>query len=226
MRSAPIDLIDAANHGALEEVQRAIDEGADVHAVAPDGGTALHYAALRGHQHIAECLVAAGAAVDQRDNDGDTPLTWAALEGQTGLVDWLLNHGASLEGSRAKGSALHVAAEQGHAETAMRLLEAGADPDERDAMGCTPLRYAIMEGHVAVGEVLVSFNADLDAPVSEGKTELHLASMGNAGLVDWLLRHGADPNVKDKQGLTPLAWATMTGQAKAVTLLTEHDGTD
>jgi ankyrin repeat protein len=43
------------------------------------------------------------------------------------------------------------------------LLEAGAVIDAKGDRSCTPLYYAVMEGHVAVAEFLLQHGADPDA---------------------------------------------------------------
>lgn len=56
-----------------QAVNLLLGAGADVHAAAPNGETALHIAAKALHPPIVQALVAAGAALDVRDKEGLTP---------------------------------------------------------------------------------------------------------------------------------------------------------
>lgn len=49
---------------------------------------------------------------------------------------------------------MHSAAERGDLEALQRLAEAGADVNERDAEGLTPLHWAADHGHVQVSQPL------------------------------------------------------------------------
>ena len=71
-------LHEAAGKGDLAEVERLLDEGADVNIKDEGGATPLHAAAFGGHRDVIRLLMARGADVNAQDNDGDTPLGFAA----------------------------------------------------------------------------------------------------------------------------------------------------
>ncbi len=89
-------------------------------------------------------------------------------------------------------------------EWVQACLEAGADPNARDAVGDTPLHYAIDRGEVAV--LLLAAGADPNARNNRGETPLHSSDTGFEVVV-LLLEAGADPNARDQDGETPLHYA-------------------
>lgn len=53
-------------------------------------------------------------------------------------------------------------------------------------------------------------NVNITPPVTKGNTALHYAcGLCNVRLVDWLLRHGANPNARTNKGATPMQCVTL-----------------
>ena len=63
----------------------------------------------------------------------------------------------------AEASPLHHAAFIGDLELTEMLIAGGADVDERDVNGYTPLLLAIREGHTDLAKVLIANGADVNA---------------------------------------------------------------
>jgi len=175
---------------------------------------------------VATVLMAAGPVTIASSND--QPLRDAARQGDVDAVVALLRGGADVNGAAGDGmTALHWAASSGHAEVAMRLLGAGADPDPTTRIGQhTPLHLAGVGGHVDVMRVLIEAGSDVNATTtSSGVTPLHLAakSSGGAPAVRLLLEHGAAVDVPEiSSGQTPLMFAAAYNRADAVRALLDH----
>ena len=93
-------------------------------------------------------------------------------------------------------------------------LSAGADPHttqspdaERDP-GYAPLHYAARHGSVLLCRLLGRAKADVNQVDVCGRTPLMFAAEGHsvahANVSRWLLRRGADPNLRDRGGTTAL----------------------
>ncbi|XP_076873613.1 ankyrin repeat and EF-hand domain-containing protein 1 isoform X2 [Brachyhypopomus gauderio] len=88
------------------------------------------------------------------------------------------------------------------------------------------LLQCVHDGDTAQIERLVSVGIDnlinLTEP-REGKGALHLASVSNnADMVEFLLAQGAQPNVQDRRGRTPVMLAAELGHDGVVALLAKH----
>ena len=87
-------------------------------------------------------------------------------------------------------------------------LAAGADIEQRDAAGRTPLVAALRKGHAEVARALIKANACINVKTAVNTTALHYAAgHGDLSSVSELLAAGADVNARSYSGHTPLTWA-------------------
>jgi hypothetical protein len=121
-----------------------------------EGTTALHMAALLGHEGLVTYLLSEGAQATSRDEDESTPLLRACGRGHMGVVRVLVQHTGpqAVQETDEKGkTALHYAAEAARLEVVTFLLFAGADPTIVDEDGRTPVELCYEEkGHEDISE--------------------------------------------------------------------------
>lgn len=113
------------------------------------------------------------------------------------LIQWLTARGFSHDHLNARFSnnetALMRAAREGEHLLVRELLEAGADPDLRNADGNTAVWLACFSGHLPTLQALIDAGADLDNQNDNGATALiYSASAGKNAMVECLLLAGAD----------------------------------
>ena len=91
---------------------------------------------------------------------------------------------------------LHYAAMYGDAATLRALLDAGADPNARNAAGATALMWAADD--LAKARLPVDRGADVNATSLDGRTPIMLAAAraGSSQVLSLLLDKGADPNAE------------------------------
>lgn len=157
------------------------------------GRTALLLATHANAVEAARVLIEAGADVNAKDDIKDTPYLYAGAEGRTEILKLLLAAGADLrDTNHFGGTALIPAAEKGHPENVRLLLTAGVDPNHVNGLGWTALLEAVIltDG----GPVYQEIVADL-------------------------IKGGADVNLADADGVTPLAHARARGYAEIGKLL-------
>ena len=105
-------------------------------------------------------------------------------------------------------------------------IESGADVDARDALGRTPLYYAIYNKHPRITGLLVQSGANVNVKYKADKTPLHLAAeLGDTSTVRLLLKAGAKVNALDIDQGTPLDWAVGTLHSDTADILRKHGGT-
>jgi len=107
-----------------------------------------------------------------------------------------------------KPLSLHLAAQVDDADAILRLLDAGADPDQADNGGERPLMRAAANGAIAAMTVLLDRGAKVDAVSNAGNTALMFAAArGQIDAVRMLIERGANTGHKNKYGLGPADWA-------------------
>ena len=86
-------------------------------------------------------------------------------------------------------------------------------PDAINAYGCTPLHVACNNGQDVVVNILLQYQVSLNALNNRGQTPLHYAAYFPHGALcmELLVKAGADPNIQDVEGRTPLHMTAMFG---------------
>eukprot|EP01064_Diplonema_japonicum_P019316 TRINITY_DN28007_c0_g1_i1.p1 TRINITY_DN28007_c0_g1~~TRINITY_DN28007_c0_g1_i1.p1 ORF type:complete len:308 (+),score=58.47 TRINITY_DN28007_c0_g1_i1:49-972(+) len=116
-----------------------LGRGANVNAQQYSGQTALHLAAMHGSVSVCTILLAHGADPNAVNKKQETPLHQAALRGHCHVIKFLIQHNASIDHpcNQSLRTPLHYAGLQCYDEAYTLLVEAGADPDRKDAGGKT-----------------------------------------------------------------------------------------
>lgn len=229
-----------------EVVRALAEAGADLQAPSGEsyygGNTPLHYAGKNANPAVAAALLEAGADVNALTHGGRTPLHEAAANASNpAVIELLLSAGADVSARDNNGhTPLHSAAWYNpHPQIATALIAGGADANARDPDGYvpsgrrandrTPVFMAIRRDGVFSGgqpmpsrfnapvvEALVLGGADLKLTDASGQTVLHAAAWSSPVAFPLLISLGADPNVRDANGKTPLDYATESGSLEGL----------
>jgi ankyrin repeat protein len=123
------------------------------------------------------------------------------------------------------GTALHAAADWGHAHVVRALLELGAQPDRRDANRATALSLAARRGYIEVVDILLAGGADPNRVAQDNEVPLiSAARLGFHQIVSSLLAAGADPEETDSTGRTARDWATIMRLQQVLLALDKAEG--
>jgi len=199
---------------------------ADVNQRTADGTSALHWAVYHGDVDLVAKLVAAGADANARNDYGSTPMSEAAVRGDVKILRALLAAGADVESANADGqTALMILARTSNLAAAEVLLSHGANVNAREQWrDQTALMWAAAEQQPAMVRLLLKHGAIVDqrslvndwarqvtaeprmqARPSGGFTALlYAARAGCLECAQILVKAGANPNLGDPDGVSPL----------------------
>lgn len=192
------ELHDAVIAADLARVASLIEAGAIVDEKNRSGETALLLAVKHDRTAIAKQLMAAGASINARAKNKDTPWLLAGAAGRTELIREMIPRGPNLSiRNRYGGNALIPACERAHVETIKLLLTTAIDVDHVNNLGWTCLLEIVILG-------------------DGGPRHVEAARL--------VLDAGADPNLADKDGVSPLAHARAKGQVEVGALIEKAGG--
>lgn len=185
-----VSLYLAVHRGDIDQIERHIYWGADINEVDPDGHRPMHVAAEQGRIAVVKMLLKHGAEIDAPDSRGQTAIQVALLSGRIQLADLLMKRGAKLDPSELllKATTANIT----DRDVMTWLVDHGANTEQRNTEGDTPLLIAIRHLNHRTVRHLVTANADVNVLDASGKSALQIAeSLGSNDISNLLRRHGA-----------------------------------
>ncbi len=184
----------AAAKGDAAEIERLIAAGQSPNTQDAHSRTPLHVAAHFGHQAAAQALLKGGANPNALDEQKYDIVTIVAVTNDVPMLKLALGGGTDPKAitSPYNGTALIAAAHLGHAEVVRVLIAAGAPLDHVNNLGWTALMESIVLGN---------------------------GGKAHTDTLEALVKAGANLNIADRQGVTPLGHAKSRGYAGMVRIL-------
>ena len=175
-------LTKAAENGYVDTVKVLIEHGASVNGVDSTNRSAIFLAASYQHHAVIDYLLSVGADVNLASGIGFSPFLMAIKRDDLSLIEKLIKHGCNvMQVYMNEGNAVHMACLSNSYNCLKYLLESDFAPD---------------------------FIATLDKTDEKGKTPLTLScERVCVENVVTLLSHGANPDLLDKHGRSPLTCA-------------------
>lgn len=198
MNAEAQSLLDAAERGDLPTIERLIATGAPIDATDAAKQKALLLAVRNNHLAVATRLIDAGADINAQAANQDTPWLLAGALGRTAMLRHMLPKGPDFEiRNRFGGNALIPACERAHVDTVAFLVTTPIDVNHINNLGWTCLLEIVILGDGGPRHVEV--------------TKLVLAA-------------GANPNIADKDGVSPLRHARQRNQREVAALIEAAGG--
>jgi ankyrin repeat protein len=193
-KSSYTDLFAAAARGDAAQIMELAARGVKPDVRDAHGRTPLHVAAYGGHHQAMRALVAAGANPNALEDDRYDIITIAAVANDVPTLKVALALGTSAKNitSRYDGTALIAAAHLGHAEIVRTLIRAGAPLDHINNLGWTALIESIVLGD---------------------------GGPRHTDTLRALVEAGANVNLADRNGQTPISLARARSYDVMVSLL-------
>jgi ankyrin repeat protein len=192
------DLLDAATRGDAKTLERLIGEGAPLDPLDGARQTPLLLAVQGNHLGAAQVLIKAGSNINAQASNMDTPWLLAGALGRTEMLRQMIPRGPDFSvRNRFGGNALIPACERAHVDTVKLLLTTRIDVNHINNLGWTCLLEIVILG-------------------DGGPRHIEVARLALAA--------GADPNIADKDGVSPLAHARRKGQREITQLIANAGG--
>ena len=179
-------LLKAIQRGDREAVLKLLEEGADINVGDAQGRTPVMIATYQHNTDMVRVLLQAGADVNIRDNNKENPLLHADAQGWLDILSLAIEaHADTRLTNRFGGISIIPASERGHVEVVRELLtHTDINVNHVNNLGWTALLEAII--------------------LSNG-------GKAHQQIVQLLIDYGADVNLADKDGVTPLLHARERG---------------
>jgi ankyrin repeat protein len=210
------------------KIRLLVARGADAKARTASGRDALTIAAAyRDSTGALQALLDAG--VEARAPQGmrlrASPLVLASMTGDFANVKVLLAAGADPSAAAGSNTPLTAALTFGYADVARALIAGGASTHITESTGINLLHWAAITNRSGVVPLLVEDGVALNAVDENGFTPLMFAAtidFGDTRVLQALLRAGANPDIRNSEGRTPLEQARHLGHAQLEAILRGH----
>ncbi len=193
----------------------------DINAATAKQPAALHIAVAKNSQlYLGLLLDRKEVFLDTRDASGRTPLMAAVSGGKREMVVSLLAKKASIDLGEDNGyTPLACAAAQGNQEILEILIKGSAALDLPDGRGLTALAYAAKSGNIRMVMTLLASAEEQGVKLALDAALLGASEKGHGRVLELLIAAGADVNVTDKEGRTPIMRAVLSDQIETLGIL-------
>lgn len=206
----------AVNSGSLAIVEKLINNGYNINHKNSTRKTPLHFALqldklnmtywmghpmeieklIENQSKIIEMLIENNAIVDKQDEEGWTPLHYATQLEQSTIIEMLIKGESDI-------SSMLV---MNHFRTTEMLIVQGANVNERNEVGRTPLHSALWLDQSSIVKALLKGDADEEDGIDQSEVVDTLVD-SQLALARMLIEKGAQVNEKDKGERAPIHYA-------------------
>lgn len=185
-----------------------IQHNANVNARDDTFRTPLHIGASQGNLAMCSHLLSEGAQLDSREAQSKTPLQLACEAGHYELVQMMLNHSNLIPTNMSFLAAFFAAVEYGHVRIAESFFPRGLKLQELKNDSYKPIALAAKAGGLAMVELMINENCNVNAKDENGWNALHFSSYyGHYQVIERLIASGVSTDAITSRNETPLLFA-------------------
>ena len=202
---------------------RRYERQANVNAVNVKGTSALHAAVAKGHNDVAQELLAKGAEVNAQKKDGSSPLMLASEQGNLPLAKLLIEQDARIDLKNKDGLTALELARRAKQQEVVDFLSVQKPKAVVDKLALTKdLLSAILKKEESKAIDAIKAGALVNGSTKSGIPLLNLAvSKGLTEVVKEMLAAEVNPSRRDRKGLDALMVAALYGKLPEAKLLTD-----
>jgi ankyrin repeat protein len=190
-----------------------INAGSDVNHVTKEGKTPILYATEKNMDELIEILLDAGANINDQTYNKITPLLLASKENLIKSANFLIEHGADVNAADENGmTPLMYAVKNTSTSLIEELLDAGANVNVVDKEGNTAIWFTTpFAGSEKIIKLLADHDANLNILKDPGLGNkmtylMYKLRRSEYDIAKILILNGADVNIPDQEGKTPLQY--------------------
>ncbi|MEQ1932519.1 MAG: ankyrin repeat domain-containing protein [Fimbriimonadaceae bacterium] len=178
------------------------------------GLSAMFFAVMNGDPKNLAYAKAVGCNINEAlPNSKRTPLFLAAREGRPAATKWLLENGANPNAVDADGmTPLLIAAAEGMTTAFHELVRHKANPRAKDKNGYGAMHYGVLYPNFLPMIKAAGVSVNDVSPKNGDTPAIYGCKIGADAGVAWLMKNGADMNIKDRAGKTAAYYAAQFGK--------------
>ena len=218
----------ASYYGYTSIVKLLLSYDATISVLDDSRRSPLMLSVINGHEAILKIFLAIGVDVNFADKFGRTAVYHAAENGHDKILKILIDAGADIFASADNDDTpLYASVSSGHIDAVRLLVSHGALPFKVNKQGTAPFSLPAWSGRLDILQLLFeegTGDSDIDQRIEGNRTTLQVAAAsGHLQIVCFLIDHGANVNLANKDGMTALHAAAFNGHLRIVQLLLEKE---
>jgi len=209
----------AIKYGNIKIIKYLVEHGASINVENENGFTPLIDSCYIGNESIVKFLIDHKANVNMKSKNNDTPLTIACKEGNSAIVKYLVDHGADVNMKGKNDDVpLIVACNEGNKTTTNTLIQR---------------KTSFINKYKEIDKIKGKEENYIPIPTSDNTNKIEKKESSNNSsnkiekeeydvIIKYLIDHGANVDVKSKEGDTPLTITCKKGNEVIVKYLINH----